>query len=93
MLDELLTYHQTPKPDDFVADVMRGIKRQQRIRKLILTATGLVGAVFGAVGMLQLSEAFDRIFSEANMLPVSMVAVLSVAFLTWLLHDEAALVD
>ena len=93
MLDELLTYHQTPKPDDFVAGVMRSIKRQQRMRKLILTATGLVGAVFGAAGMLQLSEALERIFSEASLLPVSTAVVLSVAFLTWLLHDEAVLVD
>ncbi len=93
MLDELLTYHQTPKPDDFVARVMRGIKRQQRMRKFILATTGLVGATFGAAGMLQLSQAFERIFSEANLLPVSTAVVLGVAFLTWLLHDGAALVD
>lgn len=91
MLDELLAYHQTPEQDDFVADVMRGIKRQQRIRKLILTATGLIGASFGAVGILKLSDSLGHIFSSANVLQLSTAAVLTLAFLTWLLHEEAEL--
>lgn len=91
MLDELLTYHQGPEPDNFVADVMRGIRRQQRMRKLILATTGLVGAAFGATGILLLSDSFGQIFSGGNMLTVSASVVLTVALLTWLLHDEATL--
>ena len=91
MLDELLTYHQTPEPDDFVVNVMRGIKRQQRIRKFILSATGLVGAAFGVAGMLLLSDSFSHIFNGNNMLTVSVSVVVTLAFLTWLLNDDAGL--
>lgn len=91
MLDELLTYHQPPEPDDFVVDVMLGIKRQQRVRKLILAATGLVGGSFGVAGMLLLSDSLGQIFSGSNTLTVSTSVVLILAFLTWLLHDDAGL--
>ena len=91
MLDELLTYHQTPEPDDFVVNVMRGIKRQQRVRKLILSATGLVGAAFGVAGMLLLSDAFGQIFNGTNTLIVSTSVVITLAFMTWLLNDDAGL--
>lgn len=91
MLDELLTYHQTPEPDDFVVNVMRGIKRQQRMRKLILSATSLVGGAFGVAGMLLLSGPLSQIFSGSNTFAISASVVLTLAFFTWLLNDDAGL--
>lgn len=92
MLDELLEYHQTPGPDTFVADVMKGIQRQQKLRKLILTGSGLIGALFGIVGAMFLTEPISRLTTQlaadgsATTLGLAIMAL--VAFLGWLLHDE-----
>ena len=41
-LEALLEYTESPQPEAFTLDVMRSVKREQRIRKLILWAFGLV---------------------------------------------------
>ncbi len=91
MLDQLLEYHQTPEPDDFVAEVMRGIKRQQRTRKLILAGSGLVGAAFGVAGMLLLSDTISGLFSAVGGVPISVATMLTLGLLGWLLHEEVGL--
>jgi len=88
MLDEMLSYHVTPADDDFVASVMKRVQRRQRVRKLILTVTSLIGAVFGAIGVLMLSDSVGGLITEANVLPVSVALVGSAVFMAWLFQDE-----
>ena len=90
MLDEILEYHETPQDDNFVAGVIKRVQHQQRVRRLILTATGLVGASFGAVGMLMISDSINRLITATNVLPVSVALVGLVALLAWLFQDEVA---
>ena len=90
MLDEILEYHETPQDDNFVAGVIKRVKHQQRMRRLILTATGLVGASFGTVGMLMISDSINRLITDTNVLPVSVALVGLVAFMAWLFQDEVA---
>jgi len=92
VLDELLKYHQTPGPDTFVAEVMKSIQRQQKLRKLIFTGSGLIGGLFGIVGAMLLSDPISRLTTQlaagesATTLGLAIMSL--VAFLGWLLHDE-----
>ena len=90
MLDEILEFHETPQDDNFVAGVMKRVRHQQRMRRLILTATGMVGASFGAIGMLLISDSINRLITDTNVLPVSVALVGLVAFMAWLFQDEVA---
>ena len=90
MLDEMLKYHESPQDDNFVTGVIKGVQRQQRMRRLILTVTGLIGASFGAAGLLMISDSVNRLITDANVLPVSVALVGLVAFMTWLFQDEVA---
>lgn len=92
MLDEILEYHETPQDDNFVTGVIKGIQRQQRMRRLILTATTVVGASFGVAGMLMISDSVNRLITGTNALPVSVALVGLVAFMAWLFQDEVAAV-
>lgn len=92
MLDEILKYHQTPEDDNFVAGVIKGVRHQQRVRRLILTATGMIGAAFGAVGVLMISDGVSRLITETNVLPASLALVGLAAFMAWLFQDEVAAV-
>lgn len=88
MLDEILEYHETPQDDDFVAGVIKGVRQQQRIRRLILTATGILGGSFGVAGMLIISESLGRVITDTNVLPASVALVGLAAFMAWLFQDE-----
>jgi ABC-type Fe3+-siderophore transport system permease subunit len=92
MLDEILEYHKTPEDSEFVAAVMKRVRRQQQLRRLILAATGLTGAVFGAMGVLMLSDSVGRLITEANVLPVSVALVGVAVFMAWLFRDEVVAV-
>lgn len=92
MLDEILQYHEVPKDDEFVVNVMKRVQHQQRVRKLILTATSLAGAVFGAVGVMMLSDSVGRLITETNVLPVSVAFVGTAIFMAWLFNDEVVAV-
>ena len=92
MLDEILEYHETPEDDNFVAEVIKGVRRQQRIRRLILTVTGMVGASFGAVGVLMISDGINRLITDTHVLPASVAVVGLAAFMAWLFQDEVAAV-
>jgi hypothetical protein len=93
MLDEILKYHQTPEDDKFVAGVIKDVKRQQRLRKLILTTTGLTGAAFGSVGVLMIFDGVSRYITDANLLPASVALVGLAAFMLWLFQDEVTAVS
>ena len=92
MLDEILEYHETPEDDNFVAGVIKRVQHQQRMRRLILTATGMVGASFGAVGMLMISNSINRLITDTNVLPVSVALVGLVVLMAWLFQDEVSAV-
>ena len=92
MLDEILEYHETPEDLDFVAGVIKGVQRRQRMRRLILAATGMVGAAFGAVGVLMISDSVSQLITDANVLPASIALVGIAAFMAWLFQDETAAV-
>jgi len=96
MLDELLKYHQTPVDDAFVADVMNGIARQQKTRKLILLGSGVIGGLFGVVGATLLSDPIARLVAQLvagdAALPLGLAAMSVIAFLAWLLQDETRMI-
>lgn len=91
MLDQLLEYHETPEKDDFVADVMKHVQRQQRIRSLVLYGSGTVGAAFGVAGVMLLSEPVNRLLSGMEAFPVSLGILGALALLGWLLHEDVGL--
>lgn len=93
-LEQLLAYHDEPESSDFVADVMHDVSKEQRTRKVILWAFGLVGALFGLAGAAMLSDSITRLFSFSFSLPatetmqVALVIVAIAAFYTWFMNDE-----
>ena len=93
--EQLLEYSGAPPAGEFVAQVMQRIAREQQIRKLILVVSGLIGALFGITGAVMLSDSISRFFtvsmSATGPLPVSLAIVAVVAFLAWLLNDEATI--
>lgn len=90
MLEDLLEYHQTPEDGAFVAEVMQRVRRQQRMRRLILAVTGLTGAIFGAAGAIILAEPVAQAMADTKLLPVSVAMVGAVAFLAWVFQDETS---
>lgn len=90
MLDKILEYHETPHDDDFVAGVMKRVRHQQRTRRLILAVTGILGAAFGAIGMLMISDSINRLIPDTSVLPVSVALVGLAAFMAWLFQDEVS---
>jgi len=96
-LEQLLAYNEAPQPEAFVLDVMRSVKREQRIRKLILWVFGLVGAVFGLAGAVMLSGSISRLFTFTVELPametmqVTLFIVGAAAFYLWFMNDDFSL--
>ena len=92
MLDELLEYHQTPKADTFVVDVMKGIERQQKMRKFILAGSGVIGGSFGVLGASLLSDSIANLVTQLTAgdaaMPLGLAVMSAVAFIGWLLHEE-----
>jgi len=91
MLDELLAYHDTPEPGDFTAQVMRGVRRQERLRRLILIGSGALGAAFGVAGAALLAEPLSRLLGGFDSLQMGVAVMAALALLGWLLHEEAGL--
>ena len=96
-LETLLKYDNAAPADAFVVDVMQSIRREQRQRKLILWAFGLIGALFGLAGAIMLSDSITRLFTFSLEMPAreTMQAVLfiagAVAFYTWFMNDDMSL--
>ena len=88
MLDEILGYHKTLEDSDFVIEVMKRVRHQQRVRRLILSVFGIAGGAFGAFGVLKLSSSIGELFTGANVLPVSLSLVGIAVLLAWLFRDE-----
>lgn len=94
MLEQLLACREADPADQFLLDVMQRVQREQRRRKSILLFFGLIGALFGLVGAILLSEPITRLFAG---LPVigTMQAVLftvaAVAFYAWFMDEDTNL--
>ena len=96
-LEQLLDYSNAPQADAFVINVMQGVRRAQRTRKLILWSFGLIGALFGLAGAVMLSDSITRLFTFSVEMPVmeTMQAILfivaSAAFYIWFMNDDLSL--
>ena len=96
-LETLLEYSESPQPEAFTMDVMRKVKSEQRTRKLILWAFGLVGALFGLAGAVMLSDSIPRLFTFTITMPatetmqVVLFIVAAAAFYTWFMNDDLSL--
>lgn len=96
-LEQLLEYPEPPHSEAFVLNVMRGVRREQRMRRLILWGFGLVGAMFGLAGAVLLSDSITRLFSFTVTLPaaetmqVVLFIVAAVAFYIWFMNDDLPL--
>jgi hypothetical protein len=99
-LEQLLEYTEAPQPEAFTMDVMRGVRREQRTRKIILWAFGLVGALFGLSGALMLTGPVSALFTFSLAMPAmpamqTMQATLFIvgaaAFYLWFMNDDFSL--
>ena len=90
MLEDHLDYHETPEDSAFVSEVMARVRHQQRIRRMVLWGTGVVGALFGTAGALILSNSLVQALDGFNLMHVSVSTIALVAFAAWLFHDETA---
>lgn len=98
-LEQLLAYHNKPDSSEFVASVMHDVRREQRTRKVILWAFGLIGALFGVAGAMMLSDSITEMFTFTFSLPaiettqVVLGLVAAVAFYNWFMNDDFALTN
>jgi hypothetical protein len=96
-LEALLEYTESPQPEAFTMDVMHSVKRERHIRKLILWAFGLVGALFGLAGAVMLSDNITRLFTFTLNMPatetmqVVLFVVAAAAFYIWFMNDDLPL--
>ncbi len=92
MLDKLLEYHELPEPDEFVIAVMQGVAREQRLRRMILMLSGLVGTAFGLLDAYllagPLAPLMPQLLAADTAAASGLVLFLVVTVLAWLLHDE-----
>lgn len=93
-LDELLGYPDAGAPNDdlFVVDVMRQVAKERRTRKIILFLFGSIGAVFGLVGTLLLSDSVSQFLTETvstmAWLQLPLLAAGAIAFYAWFMNDD-----
>ena len=98
-LEQLLEYTEDKQPEWFVMNVMRGVRREQCTRNVILWVCGLVGALFGLAGAVMLSGPISHLFTFNPDLPVTQImqAVLftvgAAAFYLWFMNDDFSLGD
>ena len=96
-LEALLEYTEPPQPEAFTMNVMRSVKREQRTRRLILWAFGLVGALFGLAGAVMLSGSIAHLFTFTITMPatetmqVVLFIVATAAFYIWFMNDDLPL--
>lgn len=93
--EDLLTYRDSPESETFVLDVMQGVRRQQKIRSLILSIFGTIGALFGIAGAVMLSDPITWLFTEVMTPTGIMQSVLGVvavvSFYTWFMNEDLSI--
>ena len=96
-LEQILAYPAESQSDSgiFVERVMKQVKREQRIRRLILFSFGLIGALFGLAGAMILSGQITWLFTEVLSGTMTMQLVLfliaALAFYNWFMDDNLTL--
>jgi hypothetical protein len=84
-----------PAADGFVVEVMARVRREQRRRRLILGAFGLVGALFGLAGATMLADGiglvFEDVLSSTVLMQGALLVAAAAAFHTWLMGDDLPL--
>ena len=96
-LEALLEYTEPPQAEAFTMNVMRSVRREQRTRRLILWAFGLVGALFGLAGAVMLSGSIARLFTFTITMPAMetmqmvLFIVAAAAFYIWFMNDDLPL--
>jgi len=93
-LDELLGFNEAVPDDEFVLQVMQRLRKEQRRRQLILTSCGLVGAAFGAVGAMLLSQPMARILTglpPTGTMQAVLIGVAAIAFYGWMMNEDIRL--
>lgn len=96
-LEQLLAYRdeEAPAEDLFVVDIMRKVRRQRMTRILILACFGLVGAAFGLLGAVLLSDTISTLFTQSipavRIMQATLVVSGIAAFYTWVMGDDLAL--
>ena len=93
-LEELLAYpaEKAGETDLFVVDVMRHVAKQRRTRKLILFLFGGIGAIFGLIGALLLSDSISQLLTETvsavAWLQIPLFTAGAIAFYAWFMNDD-----
>ena len=93
-LDSLLGFHENPAPDDFVLDVMHRVQHERRSRRLILACFGSIGAVFGLIGAVLLSDPITRILSNlppTGTMQAVLMGVAAVSFYAWFMNEDLSI--
>ena len=93
-IEQLLRFHDACLSDEFVAGVMHRVRREHRRRQLILAIFGLVGAAFGLVGAILLSDTIGRIFASLPLTGTTQAVLLGVAviaFYGWFMNEDISL--
>lgn len=96
-LEKILAYPDpAPSNDDlFVVDVMRRVRKERRTRRLILALFGGIGAIFGLIGAVLLSEGISNLFtntvSAITLAQIPLFAAGAAAFYIWFMNDDFAL--
>ena len=93
-LDRLLATEEPLPEDGFVLDVMLAVRRQRRLRWLILSVCGLVGAAFGLFGALLLSAPISALFQSLPLtgtMQAVLLACAACAFYVWFMNDDLTL--
>lgn len=93
-LDELLGFNEAVPGDEFVLQVMQRLRKEQRRRQLILAICGLVGAAFGAVGAMLLSQPIAKIFTDlptTGTMQAVLIGVAAIAFYGWMMNEDIRL--
>jgi hypothetical protein len=93
-LDRLLGLREALPGDEFVLQVMHRVQRERHRRRLILSAFGVAGALFGVLGAYQLAGPIAGAFAAlppTGLMQVVLLAGAGTAFYTWFMNDDMGL--
>jgi hypothetical protein len=93
-LDRLLATREAVPGDSFVLAVMQRVRRERRIRRVVLAACGGVGAVFGLGGAALLSEPIAQLFAGLapnGAMQVVLLSCAAIAFYGWIMNEDISL--
>ena len=92
MLDEMLKYHEELGSRRFTEQVMGQISKTDRTRQWILWLTGVVGAIFGLVGVAMLNDTAVQItqsvMQESSIWTTTLFATAILLLFVWILKEQ-----